>query len=134
MHGTQSLRNINADHKARAAEAYTGHGERTGGLQSHSIGDTYPWAPVGYAVDKPDGVGTFTCYRAENLATGQVAVRLTADKFALVAASRVSRQFALVTPQQAEAECAMLKAGNVFTVAIPDDVSPFVFVYTERIK
>lgn len=43
---------------------YTGH-VADGGLQGHSVGDTHPWAVVGYERDGR------TMYRAENLVSGE---------------------------------------------------------------
>lgn len=45
---------------------YTGH-VSDGGLQGHSVGDTYPWSVVGYTIE----VNSPTQYRAENLVTGE---------------------------------------------------------------
>lgn len=47
---------------------YTGHGANTGGLQAHSIGESYPYTVVG--IDDPsrwDG----TRWRVVNLVTGK---------------------------------------------------------------
>jgi len=51
---------------------YTGHGVNTGGLQRHSIGDTYPFTVVGtmHRVPGGDNVG-HTQYYVQNLITGE---------------------------------------------------------------
>lgn len=59
-----------------SATTYTGHGENTGGLQQHSMGDTYPLTVVG--LDEYDtylGIPTRTMWYLKNLATGKVLAR-----------------------------------------------------------
>lgn len=46
---------------------YTGHGANTGGLQLHSIGDTYPWISVVVGTDRETRT-----YHYLNGATGEV--------------------------------------------------------------
>jgi len=60
----------NAAPKAFAAE-YTGHGANTGGLQRHSIGDTYPLMVVGTMHRCMDERVDYTRYYVLNLVTGE---------------------------------------------------------------
>lgn len=54
MHGLQTINRLNeqvqpvAQRKASEAVRYTGHQANGSGLQSHSVGDTYPAIVVGY--------------------------------------------------------------------------------------
>ena len=47
---------------------YTGHGSNTGGLQRHSIGDTYPWISV---VTHADGAPDTWLHHYLNGSTGE---------------------------------------------------------------
>lgn len=51
-----------------ASQNYSGHGATTGGLQQHSIGDTYPWTVVARQLDGITEYAAFNCCTNETLA------------------------------------------------------------------